>query len=73
MAGTKEGAAKARALKAARGSEAPSPVSEPWYVVGRKPLKHGDRTYQVGDKFPFPDAILRLESWVNNGFLIKMS
>jgi hypothetical protein len=80
MAGTAEGAAKARARRAAKRTEAPSPVAvrqaapkparEPVYLVGRKPIKHGKKTYQPGEYFPLARRLPRLESWLRTGALV---
>lgn len=80
MAGTAEGAAKARAARAAKVSESPSPVSEaparvvkrdPVYRVGRRPIKHGRKTYQPGAYFPLASRMPRLESWLRTGMIVQ--
>jgi hypothetical protein len=86
MAGTIEGARKAQATRAAKRAaqdtpEAPSPVSggletrskprEVFYVVGRKPIKHGKRTFQPGEYFPVATRLPRLESWLRTGMLVQ--
>lgn len=72
MAGTKAGAAKRFTRVAV--PEAPSPVSGPhtYYVVGRRPVKHGDRMYMPGDTFPDATKLLRMDAWVRLGMLIPM-
>jgi hypothetical protein len=43
-----------------------------WLVVGRKPIKHGERVYQPGETFP--DGVIdRIESWIRTGMLVRMS
>jgi hypothetical protein len=55
----------------------PSPQQEAgsarsWLVVGRRPIKHGDRTYLPGETFP-DNVIGRVESWIRTGMLVRMS
>lgn len=81
MAGTREGAAKRLERSASDVGRRdpslllPSPQQKDgtsWLVVGRKPIKHGDRVYQPGETFP-SDVVGRVESWIHTGMLVRMS
>lgn len=85
MAGTAEGAAKARARREAAKREAarihkalpelqaaPEATDAPrQYIVARRPILDGERVYKPGEVWPGANRLPRLESWLRTGRLIE--
>ena len=71
MAGTKEGAAKRRAAREALEAAPPVSSAPKRYIVARRPIKDGVRTYKPGDVFPKAHELPRLDTWLRTGMLIE--